>query len=361
MKNLLASLTSSALLIGSLFAPVAVSAAPLICNGPGGLVFALADSCAAANVGVFPGFTIGQCLVIQADLSLAGGTCGGGGGGPTLAGNNTWTGQNTFNNAAGVTIGTSNVGQMPEISLGQVAGNNNFTLIGTNHSDVCSGVPGDFLDIGSVGFGGGPLMTMNMNAIGFCQGINVGTIAVNNVQASGTALVYTAGTLGTDTTSALAFGISTGSSQTQIGADSSRSVSGVSCDAFQITFNSDPNSYVCMDVPGNLGIRGNVLAGGTVQSAGDYVPVRTLADGTAGDPTHCVISGRLGFTATGTPQAVTFTGAAVFRGFYTLVVNDNGPTTFSNGVPITAKSTTGFTFTATNFGTDTYSYQACGE
>lgn len=77
MKHLL---PAFALLISSLFAPVAVSAAPLVCSGPTGLVYILAVSCAAANVGGFPGFTVGNCLVVQADFSLGGGACGGGGG-----------------------------------------------------------------------------------------------------------------------------------------------------------------------------------------------------------------------------------------------------------------------------------------
>ncbi len=73
-------ITTAALILGSLFAPVAVAAAPLVCSGPTGLVYVLSASCAASNVGVFPGFTVGNCLVVQSDFSLGGGACGGGGG-----------------------------------------------------------------------------------------------------------------------------------------------------------------------------------------------------------------------------------------------------------------------------------------
>ena len=70
-----------ALLISSLFAPVAASAAvaPFVCNGPSGLVYILQLSCVQSNVGVFPAANVGQCLVVQNDLSLGFAACVGSG------------------------------------------------------------------------------------------------------------------------------------------------------------------------------------------------------------------------------------------------------------------------------------------
>src|ERR1700678_4164341 len=77
--NMKHALSGFALIIGSLFAPVAVQAAPFVCSGPSGLVYVLAVSCAQANVGVFPATSSGQCLVVQADLSIGFASCGGSG------------------------------------------------------------------------------------------------------------------------------------------------------------------------------------------------------------------------------------------------------------------------------------------
>jgi hypothetical protein len=162
-------LTTFAILIGSLFAPVAASAAPLICNGPSGLVYALASSCATANVGVFPGFTVGNCLVIQADFSLGGGACGGGGG-PTLAGTQTWTGVNTYTNTAGgLSVGTSGV-DGPRIQIQSGSGGFNVpNFLGANSTHNCAGVNGDFLYFGDA-LGGGDVFTISSaNAVGFCN------------------------------------------------------------------------------------------------------------------------------------------------------------------------------------------------
>jgi hypothetical protein len=112
----------------------------------------------------------------------------------------------------------------------------------------------------------------------------------------------------------------------------------------------------------NIGTTGQVLTVVSGVPAWATTPaVKYLIAGTAPASTyHCVTSPAAGYTAVGTPQAVVFSGAAVFSGFYTLALNDNGPTGFT--VPaITAKVTTGFTFTATNFASDTYSFLACGE
>lgn len=74
-------LPTFALLISSLFAPVAVSAQPLVCNGPSGLVYVTVSSCATGNVGTFGGAPVGDCLVVDSLLELTFGACGGGGGG----------------------------------------------------------------------------------------------------------------------------------------------------------------------------------------------------------------------------------------------------------------------------------------
>jgi hypothetical protein len=109
----------------------------------------------------------------------------------------------------------------------------------------------------------------------------------------------------------------------------------------------------------NIGTAGQVLT--VVSGVPAWASSKYVIAGTAPASTyHCVTSPAAGYTAAGTPQAVVFSGAAVFAGFYTLALNDNGPTGLT--IPaITAKVTTGFTFTATNFASDTYSFIACGE
>jgi hypothetical protein len=102
-------------------------------------VYVLAASCQAVNVGVFPGFTAGQCLVVQSDFSLGGGACGGGAGNPTLAGNNTWTGINSFTNAAGTNLGVNGVDASCKANVGQGSnGNFNYTCFGADSTISCS-------------------------------------------------------------------------------------------------------------------------------------------------------------------------------------------------------------------------------
>jgi hypothetical protein len=81
MKHLI---PTFALLIGSLFAPVAVSAqTPIVCSGPSGLVYTISPGqfpyspvqCSDENVGNFPAATSGQCLVVNAYLALVFGAC----------------------------------------------------------------------------------------------------------------------------------------------------------------------------------------------------------------------------------------------------------------------------------------------
>jgi hypothetical protein len=289
-------LSCFALIGAGLIAPVAVQAAPLICNGPSGLVYVLQTSCAAANVGVFPGFTVGDCLVVQADLSFGDGTCGGGGGGPTLAGNNVFTGMNTFNNATlPITLGTS-------------------------------GTPGTFLEWGMAPTVGGTFASLGSSLSTTVAGITGSAMLITNVHNGNPLLALDRqGRLG-------------------IGAN--------------------------IDGLGSLVISGQISAGGridvmssTVGGNGTPVPPTYYLDGaTAVAQTyHCVTTPNAGLTASGASTNVVLAGLAVFMGTgYTLTINDNGPTGFSNPA-VTEKSPTDFTFTSTNFATDTYSYNACGE
>jgi hypothetical protein len=89
-------------------------------------------------------------------------------------------------------------------------------------------------------------------------------------------------------------------------------------------------------------------------------PVAPTLNSAGGQLAHtytCITTPAAGLTAVGGSTAVAFPGGFTFAGAYTLFVNDN--TVLSTVPPVTAKSTTGFTFTSVN--THVYSFQACGE
>lgn len=162
-----------ALIIGSLFAPVAVSAAPLVCNGPAGLTYALASSCAAANVGVFPGFTVGNCLVVLTDFSFGGGACGGGGGSPL----GTFASFQTGSTSGTTTISAGSTDTLAGITC-------NYYEISTIRTTV--GPPGiPTLCIHQGSGAGGSIALANISAIklsvnGLVAGLDVpGAIAIN--------------------------------------------------------------------------------------------------------------------------------------------------------------------------------------
>jgi hypothetical protein len=73
---------------------------------------------------------------------------------------------------------------------------------------------------------------------------------------------------------------------------------------------------------------------------------------------HCIKNPVGGVTAAGASVVVSFDAALNFTDSrYTLVINND--TVLATVPPVTAKASTGFTFTST--ATNVYSYQACGE
>lgn len=210
------------------------------------------------------------------------------GGGPTLAGNNVWTGTNSFTNTVGLSVGTSGV-------------NSTFLTWGTHdHAGETTWA----------------LSSNNTSTLAQCAagGMNITNNATSTIilTLNRIGLLCTGGAI--DSTKVL--------SQTTV-----------------VSQMLDPTS------------------GGLIT-----IPVVNLDGTQTANTVHCVESPSAGLTVGGTPASVVFTAAtlAPFLGAYTLTVNDNGPAGFTNPA-ITAKAGTGFSFTATNFATDTYSFTACGE
>lgn len=214
MKSFCASLALLAGMFSCSGGPV--SAAPLVCSGPTGLVYVLAASCAESNVGVFPGFTVGNCLVVQSDFSLGGGTCGGGGaviptpsatgqlisttngstfsllnvgatgqvltvaggvpawaspapGGASLSANQTFTGANTFSNSAGISVGPAGDIDVPTV-IKWGSANAGAISLGSDTTKTCAGIPGFSLALVDAG---GAALTSSDGGTGVCSNLFV--------------------------------------------------------------------------------------------------------------------------------------------------------------------------------------------
>ncbi len=205
MKNLILILI---LVGGCLISPVRSNAAPLICaatlnDNTSVLVPVLGTSCSAAFVakktGSVPGLTNGQCLqVISGDIGL--GSCGTSGA-ATLAGDNAFTGNNTF--------GNSGTYSAPIKVLGGFAGTGKsgfgFYTLGSSATDSCSGIVGQYVDL-VVDIGGaynGPAMTIDHSGfVGLCKNLFLGgnllssngSISAASLNSSGGILLSNSGT-----------------------------------------------------------------------------------------------------------------------------------------------------------------------
>jgi hypothetical protein len=257
---------------------------------------------------VVPGASSGECLMANPGGYITSGACNAGS--PTLAGDNTWTGANAFTQS--ITIGVPSTDGPGALFYGV----NGLFQLNSNSSSFRAQVECDI----ALGYGG-PSLCIDS------QG-NLGTKSLN----SSDTILHMGGFIGGAT-------LELNGSQSP---PSGTCVSG----SLYVSRNGDLTStlYVCVATAWAPPIVSNSST-------------RVLNDGTPGDPTHCVVSGRLGITAAAASTAVTFTGSAVFRGYYTLTINDN--TSFAGGVTRTAQGTTGFTFNSTVG--HVYSYQACGE
>lgn len=104
---------------------------------------------------------------------------GGGGGGPTLAANQTWTGVNSYTNVAGgLAFGTALTNQ---IDMTFQSGSNGFGILnklGVNSTRNCGSVGGfgyygDFLDFYDTAGGGDAFTINNANNVGFCDAVDI--------------------------------------------------------------------------------------------------------------------------------------------------------------------------------------------
>jgi hypothetical protein len=86
-----------------------------------------------------PGVVAGQCFKASNDTTPVVVPTACGGGGPTLAGNNTWTGVNSFTNAAGTNLGVNGVDASCKANVGQGSnGNFDYTCFGADSTISCS-------------------------------------------------------------------------------------------------------------------------------------------------------------------------------------------------------------------------------
>lgn len=248
MKNLILTLS---LIAGMLIAPGAASAAPLVCSGSSGLVYVLATSCTAASLGVFPGFTVGNCLVVQSDFSLGGGACGGGGGGVTSV-----TSANPLFLTVSPTTGDVVVGLPTDVR-------------------TCDGVAGsEFALLMPTNFGVHPGMTFNGNQVAFCGGALLSQ--------NGFASASFGPADSTITTQQYAIN-SVGASLTAIGSSATDTVSGVDCQNYEIDINNNSPAF-CISNGLKAGFASSVSIGGT--SA-------TIILGQTGAPSGACVSGSL--------------------------------------------------------------------
>jgi hypothetical protein len=276
-----------------LFAPIKAQSAPLICSGPTGLVYVLAASCTAASLGVLPGFTVGNCLVVQSDFSLGGGACGGGGG---------------SNFPTGITTGVPGI-DGPFAVVASLGGPVTFSTSSTT-------------GVGPYFFGNDLLIT---------DSVNGPIVVIDNAGDAGFAGAFTATAINATN------GFNVVGTQTRIG---------VNCCPQIDTLGGGLQLILTI----NSG-----MVGGTAMSAVDQT------GNSVSGSYHCNTSNQDGIPAVGASTAIQWSSLGTsFVGQYTLVVNDNGPIGFADPT-VTAKTVGGFTFTSTNFATDTYSYLACGD
>ncbi len=124
---------------------------------------------------------------------------GGGGGGPSLAADQTWTGINTYTNAAGgIVLGTSHTNQHPEILFGSAGAPSGFSYIGSgdgSNNTTVRTIVGNVLELGYgyTVFGGGfaPTMTLDSSGnVGIQQTLHAGqvTSSMYNDAASGASM-----------------------------------------------------------------------------------------------------------------------------------------------------------------------------
>lgn len=260
MKHLISVLI---LVSGMMVAPVQASAAPLVCSSANGLVYVLAASCAAANVDVMPGFTVGNCLVVQADFSLGGGACGGGGG---------------SNFPTGITTGVP----ATDGPLAVVQGSTGFFTLGTE-----------------AGFGGVFALSSNaapdffecLQSDGSC--LFTGAL----VQFSGGTAVHAVGTLNADA------GITTG----QPGVDGPFAV--VSSAGGPVSFTTNSTTCNIFGTPGSVlcitdSVHGNIL---TIDNFGNLAVDETNASVAAAQ----LVAGSLGVLTSGPIELNVPSGIAI--------------------------------------------------
>jgi hypothetical protein len=144
-------------------------------NGAIVIVSAVDNACIFTPLAVG---SVGQVLTSNGANTLPS-FAAGGGGGPTLAGNNTWTGTNTYTNAAGANFGTPGVNSLNSVNIAEgVGGSAPYLNIGATNDPSWGclgllGTTGIFLDQND-----GVFMEFDAQSslVGFCSGFRTASI-----------------------------------------------------------------------------------------------------------------------------------------------------------------------------------------